>query len=53
MWHLDRLVLGHKTIADRKENGAALHQVCTRFMALCRQVVPLPGGTVMSRAPVG
>ena len=37
MWLMGRLVPDHKTIADfRKDNGAALRQVCVRFVALCR-----------------
>jgi len=48
MWLLGRLVPDHKTIADfRKENGAALRRVCTRFVALCRQMGLLSGGTVV------
>ena len=48
MWLLGRLVPDHKTIADfRKNNGAALRKVCTRFVALCRQVGLLAGGTVV------
>ena len=48
MWLLGRLVPDHKTIADfRKENGAALRQVCIRFVALSRQMGLLAGGTVV------
>ena len=37
MWLTGRLVPDHKTIADfRKDNGAAIRQVCARFVALCR-----------------
>jgi transposase len=37
MWLMGRLVPDHKTIADfRKDNGRAIRQVCTRFIALCR-----------------
>jgi transposase len=37
MWLTRRLVPDHKTIADfRKDNGRAIRQVCTRFVALCR-----------------
>ncbi len=37
MWLLGRLVPDHKTIADfRKDNGAAIRKVCTRFVELCR-----------------
>ena len=44
---LGRLVPDHKTIADfRKDNGRALRQVCLRFVALCRQMGLLAGGTV-------
>jgi transposase len=39
MWLLGRLVPDHKTIADfRKDNGAALRQVCARFVELCRRM---------------
>ena len=37
MWLTGRLVPDHKTIADfRKDNGAAIRQVCAQFVALCR-----------------
>jgi transposase len=37
MWLVGRLVPDHNTIADfRKDNGAAIRQVCARFVALCR-----------------
>jgi transposase len=39
MWLLGRLVPDHKTIADfRKDNAAALRQVCARFVELCRRM---------------
>ena len=39
MWLTGRLVPDHKTIADfRKDNGAAIRQVCAQFVALCRQL---------------
>ncbi len=39
LWLLGRLVPDHKTIADfRKDNGAALREVCARFVALCREM---------------
>ena len=39
MWLLGRLVPDHKTIADfRKDNGAAIRKVCSRFVELCRQM---------------
>jgi len=42
-----RLVPDHKTIADfRKDNGSALRQVCTRFVALCREIGLLSGASV-------
>ena len=48
MWLLGRLVPDHKTIADfRKNNGAALRKVCARFIALCRKVGLLTGGTIV------
>jgi hypothetical protein len=39
LWLLGRLVPDHKTIADfRKDNGAALREVCTHFVDLCREI---------------
>jgi len=39
MWLTGRLVPDHKTIADfRKDNGPAIRKVCSRFVALCRQL---------------
>ena len=39
MWLTGRLAPDHKTIADfRKDNGAAIRKVCTRFIALCRMM---------------
>jgi transposase len=39
MWLLGRLAPDHKTIADfRKDNGAAIRNVCARFVELCRQM---------------
>ena len=39
MWLTGRLVPDHKTIADfRKDNGRAIRNVCTRFVALCRRL---------------
>src|SRR6266487_3617217 len=39
MWLTGRLVPDHKTIADfRKDNGLAIRKVCTRFVALCREL---------------
>jgi transposase len=39
MWLTSRLVPDHKTIADfRKDNGQAIGQVCSRFIALCRMM---------------
>jgi transposase len=39
MWLTSRLAPDHKTIADfRKDNGRAIRQVCTRFVALCRSM---------------
>jgi transposase len=39
LWLLGRLVPDHKTIADfRKDNGAALRQVCAQFVELCREL---------------
>ena len=39
MWLTGRLAPDHKTIADfRKDNGRAIRQVCSRFVALCRRM---------------
>jgi transposase len=39
MWLTRRLVPDHKTIANfRKDNGKAIRQVCSRFVALCRKM---------------
>src|SRR5216110_2917780 len=39
MWLTGRLVPDHKTIADfRKDNSLAIRKVCTRFVALCREL---------------
>jgi transposase len=39
MWLTGRLTPDHKTIADfRKDNGPAIRKVCTRFVALCREL---------------
>ena len=39
MWLTGRLVPDHKTIADfRKDNGAQIRRVCSRFVALCRHL---------------
>ncbi len=39
MWLTGRLAPDHKTIADfRKDNGAAIRKVCSRFVAVCRQL---------------
>jgi transposase len=39
MWLTGRLVPDHKTIANfRKDNGRAIRQVCTRFVAPCRTI---------------
>ena len=39
MWLTGRLAPDHKTIADfRKDNGVAIREVCTRFVALCREL---------------
>lgn len=39
MWLIGRLAPDHKTIADfRKDNGVAIRKVCSRFVALCRQL---------------
>src|ERR687885_1550129 len=47
MWLTGQLVPDHKTIADfRKDNGSAIRQVCTRFVALCREMGMLSGTSV-------
>jgi transposase len=47
MWLTGHLVPDHKTIADfRKDNGGAIRQVCTRFVALCREMGLLSGTSV-------
>src|SRR5256886_6874366 len=39
MWLLGRLAPDHKTIADfRKDNGAAVREVCARLVELCRDM---------------
>jgi len=39
MWLTGRLAPDHKTISDfRKDNGRAIRKVCSRFVALCRQL---------------
>jgi transposase len=47
MWLTGRLVPDHKTIADfRKDNGAAIRNVCARFVALCRELGLLTSASV-------
>ena len=47
MWLTGRLVPDHKTIADfRKDYGPAIRKVCSRFVALCRQLGLLAGASV-------
>jgi transposase len=47
MWLCGRLVPDHKTIADfRKDNGAAIRQVCARFVTLCRRLGLLAAASV-------
>jgi len=47
MWLTGRLAPDHKTIADfRKDNGRAIRNVCTRFVALCRQLELFADGSV-------
>ena len=39
MWLTGRLAPDHKTIADfRKDNGRAIRNVCSKFVALCRRL---------------
>src|SRR6202008_50462 len=47
MWLTGGLVPDHKTIADfRKDNGRAIRKVCTRFIALCREMGLLSSASV-------
>jgi len=47
MWLVGRLVPDHKTIADfRRDNGAAIRQVWSRFVLLCREMGLLAGRSV-------
>src|SRR5450432_606642 len=47
MWLTGRLDPDHKTIADfRKDNGRAIRKVCTRFIALCREMGLLSSASV-------
>jgi len=47
MWLVGRLAPDHKTIADfRRDNGAAIRQVCARFVLLCRSMGLLAGSGV-------
>ena len=47
MWLLGRLAPDHKTIADfRKDNGVAIRKICTRFVALCREMGLLSAASV-------
>ena len=47
MWLVGRLVPDHKTIADfRRDNGAAIRRVCSRFVLLCREMGLLAGRSV-------
>ena len=47
MWLTGRLVPDHKTIADfRKDNGAAIRQVCAQFVTLCRRLGLLAAASV-------
>jgi transposase len=39
LWLLGRLAPDHKTIADfRRDNGAAIRNVCSQFIELCRRI---------------
>lgn len=47
IWLTGRLAPDFKTIADfRRDNGPAIRKVCAQFVALCRNVHLLDGGTV-------
>jgi len=47
MWLVGRLTPDHKTIADfRRDNGAAIKRVCSRFVLLCREMGLLAGRSV-------
>jgi transposase len=51
MWLTGRLVPDHKTIADfRKDNGAAIREVCSRFVVLCRQLELFADASVALRS---
>jgi transposase len=44
MWLTGHLAPDHKTIADfRRDSGAAIQQVCSRFVLLCREMGLLTG----------
>src|SRR5499426_3479791 len=48
MWLTGRLAPDHRTIADfRKDNGRAIRQVCSRFVALCRSMGLLTESSVV------
>lgn len=47
IWLTGRLAPDFKTIADfRRDNGSAIRKVCARFVALCRGLHLLDGGSV-------
>src|SRR5437868_7515508 len=47
MWLTNRLTPDFKTIADfRKDNGAAIRNVCRQFVLLCHQLNMFEGGEV-------
>jgi len=48
MWLTGRLAPDHRTIADfRKDNGRAIRQVCSPFVALCRRMGLLTESSVV------
>ena len=47
IWLTGRLAPDFKTIADfRRDNGTAIRKVCAQFVALCRSLHLLDGGSV-------
>jgi len=46
MWLTGRLVPDHKTADFRKDNGGAIRKICTRFVALCREMGLLTAASV-------
>lgn len=52
IWLTGRLKPDFKTIADfRRDNGPAIRKVCRQFVALCRNIDLLDGGTALNSLP--